>query len=58
LIELRIKVPPHARRTTGTWSAMKNERGPSGGSTARFPINLMPIADIEHAVIVWFNVGI
>jgi hypothetical protein len=57
-IAVRVKELPPARGAAGTRSATEDERRLSSGGTARFSINLMSIADIEHAAIVCYNVGV
>ena len=57
-IDVGVKVPPPACRAAGTRSAMEDERGLASGIAARLPIDLVPVTDIEHAMIVWFYIWV
>jgi hypothetical protein len=53
-----IKGPPRARGAARTRSAVEHERGLAGWISAGLPIDLIPITNIEHAVLVRFNIWI
>jgi hypothetical protein len=57
-IDVWIKGPPRARGAARTRSAVEHHRGLAGWISARFPIDLVPITNIEHSVIVGFNIWI
>jgi hypothetical protein len=57
-IDVWIKQPPRARGAARTRSAVEHERGLAGCISARLPIDLIPITNIEHSVLVGFNIWI
>jgi hypothetical protein len=57
-IGVGVKGPPRARGAARTRSAVEHERGLAGWISARVPLELIPITNIEHSVLVGFNIWI
>ena len=54
-VGVRIEEAPLARRAARAGAAVQVERGLASGVAAALPIDLMPVAHVEHAAVVRLN---
>ena len=57
-VDVGIEISAHARGTSRAGTAMEDDRGLAARVAADLPIDEVPVADVEHAVVVRLDFGV